>query len=340
MDLLNAAAILGLLISYLAPYVDPLDFWPISFFGLTFKFWLVLNIGLLLLWIFLRKKRWMYNGLFLLLGYSFIARNIQFNSPKPLPEDFKVATFNTAVQQIFSEGNTSESIDKYLAENKVDVAVLIEWLDKKGKISKKHFPHQQFAELYAYRNQYNYGLKLVSKHKILHWERIKYNHITNNLAAFFDIEIKGTVVRFVAVHLQSNGISSKDYHKLVNVELDDEYKEYALDFVKSLKVPIQRRSIQTKTVLEAIENSPYPVVILGDFNDTPQSFTYQQLKQGRKDAFIEKGSGWGATYLKPFPMLRIDYILHDDELSCTSYKCTREIRSDHALVQASFKIKE
>jgi endonuclease/exonuclease/phosphatase family metal-dependent hydrolase len=122
--------------------------------------------------------------------------------------------------------------------------------------------------------------------------------------------------------------------------LGDDYKDYALNFAKRLKTQIQRRSEQTKTVVEAINESPYPVIVMGDFNDTPQSYTYQQLKEGRKDAFIEKGSGWGATFLKPFPVLRIDYILHDEELECTSYKCISDIESDHALVEASFKINQ
>jgi endonuclease/exonuclease/phosphatase (EEP) superfamily protein YafD len=72
-------------------------------------------------------------------------------------------------------------------------------------------------------------------------------------------------------------------------------------------------------------------------NDTPQSFTYELLQKGRKDAFIEKGNGWGATYLKPFPLLRIDYILYDEELTCTDYKRIQAAQSDHALVEASFR---
>ena len=81
-----------------------------------------------------------------------------------------------------------------------------------------------------------------------------------------------------------------------------------------------------------------PVIILGDFNDTPQSYTYQQLLKGRRDAFIEQGSGWGATYQKPLPFLRIDYILHDEELICTHYQSSSSIKSDHSLVEASFNI--
>lgn len=335
-DLVNALAIACLLIAYLAPYVDPQDFWPISFFGLTYKFWLVLNLFLVVFWLVLSRKRWMYNAFFLLLGFQFIARNIQYSSSVAKPTDIKIATFNANVQQVYNEGNTSKQIREYLNKNKFDVVVLVEWLNKKGSIDYDEYPHQQFVRLDATKNKYDYGLKLVSKHKIINWERIKYEHRTNNMAAYFDIDMNGTVIRYVAAHLQSNGINSENYHKLVNVEIDEEYKTYALHFIRRLRTLILRRSEQTKTILEVVEDSPYPVVIMGDFNDTPQSFTYQELKRGRKDAFIERGNGWGATYLKPFPIMRIDYILHDSELECTSYNCVSDIKSDHAMVEATF----
>ena len=337
-DVANALGILGLLVAYLAPFIDPQDFWPVAFFGLTYKFWLILNLVLIFFWILFKSKRWMYNAFFVLVGLQFASRNMQYNSSNATASDIKVATFNVNVQQVYDEGNTSEQIKNYLNEKAFDVVVLIEWLDKKGSIDYGTYPHQQFVKLDAKRNNYNYGLKIVSKHKIINWKRIRFERATNNMAAYFDIDVNGTIQRYVATHLQSNGINSTHYHKLVNVEIDEEYKTYAFNFARRLKKLIVQRSEQTKAIQEVIADSPYPVIILGDFNDTPQSYTYQQLKKGRKDAFIEKGNGWGATYLKPFPIMRIDYILHDSELECTSYKCVSTIKSDHAMVEATFKL--
>jgi endonuclease/exonuclease/phosphatase family metal-dependent hydrolase len=337
-DILNGVAIFGLLLTYVAPYVDPLDFWVITFFGLSYKVWLVINLSLLIFWLILKRKRWIYNAFFMLLGIHFVGRNIQFNSNASTATDIHIASFNTNVQQVYNDGNTSKKIDSLLQAKQLDIVVLIEWLDRKGTIARENFPYQQYVKLEARKNRYNYGLKLVSKYRIVNWDKIKYTHISNNMAAYFDIDIDGEIVRIVAVHLQSNGVSSRDYHKLKKVGLDNEYKEYAFDFLKRLKSPMQRRSEQTKAILQAIANSPYPVIIMGDFNDTPQSFAYQQLRGDRLDAFVEKGNGWGATYLKPFPMLRIDYIMYDSELQCTSYKSTSAVKSDHKLIEATFKL--
>ncbi len=275
---------------------------------------------------------------FLLVGFQFGARNIQYTPSNLEKYDIKVAAFNVNVQQVNDGNNTSNQINNYLTKNKFDVVLLVEWLDKKGAVNREAYPHQKFLRLESSRNRYDYGMKIVSKHRIRNWERIKYDHSTNNMAAYFDIDIDGTVIRYVATHLQSTGIVPTDYQKLVQVELDEDYKSYALGFAKKLKKGILLRTEQTKTITEVLENSPYPIIILGDFNDTPQSYTYQQLKKDRKDAFVEQGNGWGTTYLKPFPFLRIDYILYDNELECTSYTRTAEIKSDHAMVEATFKI--
>ena len=333
-DIFNAVAILALILAYLAPYIDPEDFWPVAFFGLTFKVWALINILLLVLWIFRGKRRWMYNAFFLLIGSQFLARNIQFNAAKDKSHDFTVASFNTNVQEIYHSGNSTKKINSFLVEKQYDIVLLVEWMDNKGGISKEAYPHQQFVKL-----SNHFGLKLLSKHKIINWERITYDHFTGNMSAYFDLEIDGEMVRFFGTHLQTNRISSADYHTLIDVKLDDEYKDYALNVFTRLRKNILLRSNQTKTIISAINQSPYPVIILGDFNDTPQSYTYQKLKEGRKDAFIETGNGWGATFLKPFPLLRIDYILHDPELECTGYQCLTPVKSDHALVEASFKLK-
>ena len=117
---------------------------------------------------------------------------------------------------------------------------------------------------------------------------------------------------------------------------DKDYRNYAVKFVSRLRTSFDKRAEQTRLVKEAMADCPYPIIVLGDFNDTPQSYTYEQLRDGRQDAFIERGRGWGATFLKPFSLLRIDYILHDKELKCTEFSSTSEIASDHKLIQAGF----
>ena len=81
-----------------------------------------------------------------------------------------------------------------------------------------------------------------------------------------------------------------------------------------------------------------PIIIMGDFNDTPQSYTYQQLVESKQDIFVKSGSGFEATFLKPFPFLRIDYIFADNAFTPVRYSSTDSIKSDHKLIFADLQI--
>ena len=335
-DFLNLFSILGLLTSYLSPHINPGNFWPVAFFGLTYPFWVLFNILLVFLWAKRRKARVFYNIIALAVGYPFFERNFQFNNEDSKTQTVKVVSFNTHVQNVYTKGNTTSKIENYLVKNDVDVAVLIEWLNAKGKISKTSFKHQEFKKLSASRNLHQYGLNVVSKYPILNSQLIQYDQFSNNMSAFYDIEINDEIIRFVVVHLQSNGLTQNDFKKVIDQGDDYSYKEHARNVVSKLKSSFIKRSSQVKSIRKVIDESPYPVVVLGDFNDTPQSYAYQKLRGNLKDAFIEKGAGIGSTFTKPFGLLRIDYILHSSKLKCTSFKTNSSIPSDHKLLETTF----
>jgi hypothetical protein len=49
---LNALAVFFLLLSYLAPYINPASFWPIAFLGLAYPFILLFNLLCVVFWLF------------------------------------------------------------------------------------------------------------------------------------------------------------------------------------------------------------------------------------------------------------------------------------------------
>ena len=62
--------------------------------------------------------------------------------------------------------------------------------------------------------------------------------------------------------------------------------------------------------------SPYPVVLAGDLNDSPMSYTCGHLRKGRvRDTFGVGDIGLGATHIGTVPGLRIDGILADTTLT-------------------------
>jgi endonuclease/exonuclease/phosphatase (EEP) superfamily protein YafD len=96
------------------------------------------------------------------------------------------------------------------------------------------------------------------------------------------------------------------------------------------------RSTQVNTLSAHIASCPYPVILSGDFNDTPSSYTYHQLVMKLTDSFVESGNGlFMNTYAGKFPSFRIDYILHSDWFRSVSYQTMQVDISDHYPIAAT-----
>ena len=103
-----------------------------------------------------------------------------------------------------------------------------------------------------------------------------------------------------------------------------------------------------EAVRAAIDASPYPVIVCGDFNDVPASYAYRRLSKGLQDAFLTTSFlRTGHTYVRssalPWfhnatfgPGIRIDYILTDPMLRATDFRIDRVAYSDHYPVMAAF----
>lgn len=68
------------------------------------------------------------------------------------------------------------------------------------------------------------------------------------------------------------------------------------DLVLKMKSNYLKRAEQADTIHAEIERSPYPVLVCGDFNDTPASYTYRQIRKGLIDGFRDCGSDYQYTF--------------------------------------------
>ena len=89
-----------------------------------------------------------------------------------------------------------------------------------------------------------------------------------------------------------------------------------------------------------IKASPYPAVVCGDFDDIPNSYAYFTVKGDLQDAFLKRGSGFGATFRRISPTLRIDYIMADRRFSVKQYTRIKVPYSDHYPIIADLIFKQ
>jgi endonuclease/exonuclease/phosphatase family metal-dependent hydrolase len=187
----------------------------------------------------------------------------------------------------------------------------------------------------------NFGIATFSKYPIIHKEAIDFEESLNGCMSS-DLVIGSDTVRVYNCHLQSIRLR-KDYHDLLD-SLIFNYSEKQLDELKDISVRMKQayiqRAEQADLLAKHIRSSPYPVIVCGDFNDTPISYTYHKLARNLRDAFIEAGSGIGNTFRGNLPYARIDYILYSDSLQAHHYRTYKTDLSDHYPVITHFTISE
>ena len=292
-------------------------------------------LALGLLGVFYKTKMLRYNLIVLALGLPFVFRVVGLqSSSESTTGDLRVASFNTLSLGRHKGINTSNQIERYLDSMDVHCAVLIEYPYSYGKISKRTFPYQAKVRSFPSAGA---GILMVSKFPIDDWGKVKFSEPSYNMAGYMDIKRNGETLRVYGLHLETNRLKPRDYHELRSLEFDSAYNEKAKNVAARLRRSMFKRSSQVSDIKQHTIACTHPYIIMGDFNDTPQSFAYQQLKEGLDDAFVTSGKGFDATFLKPFPLLRIDYILYPKQYQAVNYQSTDKIFSDHKLIFADLK---
>ena len=194
---------------------------------------------------------------------------------------------------------------------------------RKGKITLagikkelKDLPYSHVNYTHRIPGKSNFGLATFSKYPIINKGIIKFENSLNGII-FSDLIIPQDTVRIYNCHLQSVKLK-QDYNQVLD-SLISGYDDKRFDEFRYISVKIRdayiKRAFQAELLSRHIKNSPYPVIVCGDFNDTPFSYSYYRLSRNLKDAFIESGSGIGSTYRQNFAPIRIDYILYSPSLN-------------------------
>lgn len=120
----------------------------------------------------------------------------------------------------------------------------------------------------------------------------------------------------------------------------EQVEEYGKSIVAKLKAAYVKRSTQAGAMLEAIPHDGRAIILCGDFNDTPLSYTYHQIhRAGFTDGFVKSGRGIGHTYAGKLPLLRIDYVWGNEQIEPLAFKRLKVKGSDHYPVMMDFNVK-
>ncbi|MBD1420670.1 endonuclease/exonuclease/phosphatase family protein [Sphingobacterium chuzhouense] len=350
--LCNMVAVLFLLLSYAASFINPKTAWLLPFFGLGYLPILIVNIGFVLYWLLRRPLYALFTLIPVLLGWNLLTQHVGFRSKvKDVGKNeqaLRVMSFNA---HLFNEVNEMPSTtirDKVVSLIKntdPDVLCIQEFFTKiKGtkqmsdRILAESGLQDYFFEPATKSEHEGYGQVIFSKYPIIHSGTITKNEYGINRITFADIVKDQDTIRVYNVHLRSFGLQTEDKEFIQNPSNTPSEDHATTRVGRKLKYAFERRSQQAEALRDHIVATHYPIIIMGDFNDTPMSYSVNLIGKGMKNTFQEKGQGWGVTHYEMLPLFQIDYIFCSPQFQVENYRIIKQELSDHYPLFADIRL--
>jgi len=345
----NVATVIVMLLVGYSDRLNPTEHPILSTIGMTFPIFLLLNLLFVFFWlVFKWSKVWIP-----IVGYmmAYVPISIYFplNRSQAIPDDaLKLISYNVCAyggNYKYDEG--LDVVVKYLCEEKADIVCIQEDVDTwRGNAFK------QYQRAYAYNDtlvlvksdaSYN-ALGIHTRFPILKRERIDYLSKANGSAAWW-LDVKGDTVIVVNNHFESCHLSSEDRHQYReilhgNISGDSARTESKLLLVKLAEANAKRAG-QIRAVQKFVdEHKQYPIILCGDFNDSPISYSHHVMSEVLTDCYKETGRGIGLSYNQRAFSFRIDHVFCSDDFKPIQCKIdSRMDASDHNPVICWLKIR-
>jgi endonuclease/exonuclease/phosphatase family metal-dependent hydrolase len=178
------------------------------------------------------------------------------------------------------------------------------------------------------------GNAIFSKYPIVDTGSIPSPLMLNTRTMFADIKYEKQIIRVYCVHLAAVTIKTQEKSKYLSGQVSFGSSTFIGNKLASAFVA---RSMQVARIKSHMEKCTYPYIAAGDFNDTPNSYAVNELGDGLKNAFQEKGSGWETTFYSLYP-LHIDHMFVSPQFDILNYQSIDKKISDHKPIISDLKL--
>ncbi|MCI1188250.1 endonuclease/exonuclease/phosphatase family protein [Hymenobacter sp. DH14] len=368
-----------LLLAIACQQIPARAFWPALFGALTTPLALLLTALLALYWLRRNWRVALLPLLALGLTWPHVQRGLSLH-PSQLVADYEQAvrtnqgahpTFlpgagtagavsllsaNVRIFNVYSElrepgDASSKNFIRWLASSPADVLCLQEYYNEPGGSAENGQVFRSEAALgrgsgrHAFvspsltnRVGAEFGLAIFSRYPIVRRGTIPFGKLTQNHAMWADLARAHDTIRVFNVHFQSMSMAESDI--ATATESRAGLRQKAPNLLRRFRNGAVARGNQVDTVLARVRRSPYPVLLAGDFNDLPYSYTYDQLADHLQNAWATAGLGIGATYHGQLPFLRIDQQFASKQWQVLGCRVHQEIKwSDHYPIEGLYRLK-
>ena len=349
----NLATVLLMLAAGYADHINPAEHPMLSNMGMLFPFFLIANLLFVFFWLtFKWKKLWIP-----ILGYALAYPPLTIYLPLHGTQDVPEGTIKVMSYNVCQYGGNYkyeqgfDTIYNYLKREDPDIVCMQEDVD-----SWRRFVFQRYQKIYPYNDTVLFnkaaasmsgvsmnGAGIHSKFPILRRERISYPSRANGSMAYF-LLVQGDTVIVINNHLEATHLSEEDrnrYEEMIKGKMQrDTAKDESLLLLEKLGQSSAIRAVGAEAVHAYIEaHRQYPIIVCGDFNDNPISYSRRTIAKGMKDCFVETGKGLGLSYNQKGFFFRIDHILCSDHFE--PYDCKIDSKmdaSDHYPISCRLKL--
>lgn len=354
-------AVLFLLACY-GGHLNPQTWWPLGFLTLSAFYLLLLLVLFILFWLFVKARWSLISIITLLLAFKPVMQIIppRFSSSFTKEKNknaLRIMSWNVEHFDILEHKTHPEVKEQMLDlinEYQPDIACFQEMVGSDSfKNAINYLP--DFMQRLAF-NGYNYsynpkldfdgkhhfGIITLSKLPLINKETVKFHpYDYNSIFQYTDVVNETDTIRVFNIHLQSLKFTADNLKYIDDPEISDENDlKRSRSVIGKLKVGFLKRKVQAERIRAEMDKSPYPVIVCGDFNDLPNSYAYNTIGNGLKNAFAEKGNGIGRTFSGISPALRIDNIFVADKYDVQQYTRINKKMSDHFPVITDIELKK
>jgi endonuclease/exonuclease/phosphatase family metal-dependent hydrolase len=351
----------ALIVSNLAPVVNPDKWWPVALLGILFPLLLGCTFLFFFILLFIKRKKALVPFLAIVISIPNIFTSFGFNVFTTFKEDkvkgqVRVLTWNVGLMN-YAATDSNEAIKnnaiilRKLKLANADIVCLQEFFTAVvpgnyynfiDSISvTMQYPYHYFSmDIQKFDGKFYIGSIIFSKYEIIDTQKIIYPKPFNGSIIKATLVIAQDTIDVFTTRLQSVHFGSSQYKELGNIKkMNDSGFAGSKNIIQKLRLGYKQRIAQVNIAKDFLNMSKRPLIFTGDFNDVPVSYTYQFLKSNLNDCWQKKGEGLGRTFVYISPTLRIDHIFCNNYFSVTQVKrIFADKGSDHNAVVSDLKL--
>ena len=337
-----------MLCSTLAGKVPPSKFLGFSLLSYGYLYFLIANVAFIVIWLCFSSKWFLLSLLGIVARFGFLPLYFQVGGTETIkdeslkPDMIKVLTFNAhhfkgsrdelKATKTRIDSNMIEFMHIIDSENP-DVIAIQEY-DGKGKtvnlterLIQSGYIFQSFDNKKAPKSEV-----IFSKARIL-----QCSQVSDPTKIHATMLWNNDTVNFYCLHLGSYCLDESDQKQIQDISHGNLDNQTGRSTLQKFSSTIKKHELEWDTLKPHFEHHIRNAIVVGDFNDPPASFFYQQCRKLFTDSYCEVGQGFSTTYhgtftrqrAATFPAFRIDLVLHSQDIKALSYKRIKSDISDH-----------